>query len=112
MYNMKRETMFHPKGRGNGYVITLEGKRIYISGDTEGVSEMTSLKNIDLAFVCMNMPYTMTIEEAAAAVLSFKPRKVYPYHYKGTDGLSDVVMFKKLLSKESGIEVIQLDWYP
>ncbi|MEN8883631.1 MAG: MBL fold metallo-hydrolase [Flavobacteriaceae bacterium] len=96
MYNLREETLkFHTKGRGNGYVFTINGERIYFSGDTEDIPEMRSLKNIDKAFVCMNLPYTMTVESAASAVLDFKPKEVYPYHYRGTDEMSDVVKFKK-----------------
>lgn len=114
MYNLRPEALqFHSKGRGNGYVLTLGGQRVYISGDTEDIPEMRSLKNIDIAFVCMNLPYTMTVESAASAVLEFKPKKVYPYHYRGTGGLSDVDKFKHLVNAgDSNIEVVQLDWYP
>jgi len=114
MYNLRTEALqFHSKGRGNGYVLNIDGQRIYISGDTEDIPEMRSLKDIDLAFVCMNLPYTMTVESAASAVLEFKPKKVYPYHYRGTDGFSDVDKFKQLINEgDSSIEVVQLDWYP
>ncbi|WP_317046056.1 MBL fold metallo-hydrolase [Aquimarina sediminis] len=113
MYNLREEALkFHKKGRGNGYVITLGKKRIYFSGDTEDIPEMRSLKYIDMAFISMNLPYTMTIENAADAVLEFKPKQVYPYHYRGTDGFSNIAKFKELVSKDSDIEVIQLDWYP
>lgn len=113
MYNLREEALkFHNKGRGNGYVITLGDKRIYFSGDTEDIREMRDLKNIDIAFVCMNLPYTMTVESAADAVLEFKPKQVYPYHYRGTEGLSDVAKFKELVSKDPSIKVLQLDWYP
>src|SRR5690606_35682669 len=113
MYNLREEALkFHEKGRGNGYVLTLGGKRVYISGDTEDIPEMRQLKNIDIAFVCMNLPYTMTVESAASAVLDFKPKKVYPYHYRGTEGLSDVETFKTLVNQgDKSIEVVQLDWY-
>ena len=113
MYNLRPEALkFHEKGRGNGYVLTLGNERIYISGDTEDIPEMRQLKNIDIAFVCMNLPYTMTVESAASAVLDFKPKKVYPYHYRGTDGLSDVDKFKAIVNKENPtIEVVQLNWY-
>ena len=73
--------VFHDKGRGNGYVLTYGGTRIYISGDTEGIPEMRALKNIDVAFICMNLPYTMTPEEAADAVKAFHPKVAIPYHY-------------------------------
>src|SRR5271157_5902641 len=76
-YNLARGPapgkLFHDKGRGNGYVLTYGGMRFYFSGDTEGVPEMRALKNIDVAFVCMNLPYTMPPEEAAQAVRAFKP---------------------------------------
>ena len=114
MYNMRPEAVqYHPKGRGNGYVLQKNDKRVYISGDTEDIPEMRNLKNIDIAFVCMNLPYTMPIDKAAEAVLAFKPKKVYPYHYRGTDGLSDVAKFKSLIdAKDNNIKVVQLDWYP
>jgi L-ascorbate metabolism protein UlaG (beta-lactamase superfamily) len=114
MYNLRKEALqFHSKGRGNGYVLTIKGERIYFSGDTEDIPEMRNLKNIDKAFVCMNLPYTMTVASAADAVLEFNPKKVYPYHYRGTEGLSDVVEFKNTVNKKSRtIQVIQWDWYP
>ncbi|MEO6347227.1 MAG: MBL fold metallo-hydrolase [Aquaticitalea sp.] len=113
MYNLRKEALkFHEKGRGNGYVLTLGNERIYISGDTEDIPEMRNLKNIDVAFVCMNLPYTMTVESAASAVLDFKPKKVYPYHYRGENGLSDVDNFKTLVNeKNPDIQVMQLNWY-
>jgi L-ascorbate metabolism protein UlaG (beta-lactamase superfamily) len=113
MYNLREEALkFHSKGRGNGYVLTIGGERIYISGDTEDIPEMRALENIDKAFVCMNLPYTMTVESAVSAVLEFKPKQVYPYHYRGTDGFSDVKTFKTLINQgDESIEVIQLEWY-
>ena len=103
----------HPKGRGNGYVLTMGGKNIYLSGDTEGTSEMRALKNIDVAFVCMNLPYTMDIDQAAKAVLDFKPKIVYPYHYRGSSGLSDVEGFKKMVNTSNkSIDVRLRNWYP
>ena len=113
MYNLREEALkFHAKGRGNGYVITLGEERIYISGDTEDIPEMRALKNIDKAFVCMNLPYTMPIESAASAVLEFKPKQVYPYHFRGTEGFSDVTLFKTIVNNgNKDIEVIQLNWY-
>jgi len=114
MYNLREEALkFHTKGRGNGYVLTINKKRIYFSGDTKDIPEMRNLKNIDMAFICMNLPYTMTIESAAEAVLAFKPKEVYPFHYKGTQGLSNVKKFKEIvLKKNNSIKVIQWDWYP
>ena len=108
-YNLTPDRLkFHTKGRGNGYVITLGGKRIYLSGDTEDVPEMLALKNIDVAFLCMNLPYTMTVEQAARAVRAFKPKIVYPYHYRG----SDLNKFKELVGNDPKIEVRLRDWYP
>lgn len=114
MYNLRKEALkYHEKGRGNGYLLTLGEQHIYISGDTEDIPEMRHLENIDVAFICMNLPYTMTVESAASAVLDFKPKKVYPYHYRGEDGLSDVDKFKAIINKATpDIEVVQLDWYP
>ncbi len=110
-YNLTRGPepgkLFHDKGRGNGYVLTYGGKRFYFSGDTEGVPEMRALKNIDVAFVYMNLPYTMTPEEAADAVRAFHPKIAIPYHYRG----SDLSVFQKRL-EGTGIEVRLLEWYP
>ncbi|GGG04927.1 metal-dependent hydrolase [Dokdonia pacifica] len=113
MYNLREEALkFHTKGRGNGYVIEKDGTRVYISGDTEDIPEMRALKNIDAAFVCMNLPYTMTEVSAADAVLEFAPKTMYPYHYRGTEGLSDVANFKTIVNKGNpAINVVQLDWY-
>jgi L-ascorbate metabolism protein UlaG (beta-lactamase superfamily) len=114
MYNLPESpTAMHTKGRGNGYVLGIGGKKIYISGDTQGIPEMRALKNIDIAFVCMNLPYTMNINEAADAVLAFKPKIVYPYHYRGQGGFSDVNAFKALvLAGNKGIDVRLRSWYP
>jgi L-ascorbate metabolism protein UlaG (beta-lactamase superfamily) len=78
-------TPYHPKGRGNGYVIAFGDKRVYVAGDTENTPEMKQLKNIDVAFLPMNLPYTMTPEMVADAAKAFKPRILYPYHYGRTD---------------------------
>ena len=111
MYNLTAERKnFHTKGRGNGYVLTVGGKRLYVSGDTEDIPEMRSLKEIDAAFVCMNLPYTMDVDHAADAVLAFKPKVVYPYHYRGKE-MSDVEKFKSTVSKDKSIEVRLLKWY-
>jgi L-ascorbate metabolism protein UlaG (beta-lactamase superfamily) len=111
MYNITHKQPngdpFHPKGRGNGYVMTYGGKRFYFSGDTEGTPEMRALQNIDVAFLCMNMPYTMTPEEAADAVLAFKPKIVYPYHYSQ---YNIAVFIGKVLPM--GIDARALNWYP
>ena len=110
MYNLQRGPsagqLFHTKGRGNGYIVTLGDKRIYLAGDTECTPEMKALKNIDVAFVPMNLPYTMPPNEAADCVKAFKPTIVYPYHYMG----SDLKVFADAL-KGSGVEVRIRDWY-
>ncbi|MFC1671245.1 MBL fold metallo-hydrolase [Spirochaetota bacterium] len=110
MYNItKGRTKFHPRGQGNGYVVTINDKRVYVSGDTEDIPEMRNLKNIDAAFICMNLPYTMDEKQAASAVLEFKPKIVYPYHFiLGKPG--DVNNFKKLVNKNKNIEVRILNW--
>ena len=110
MYNLTRGPspgqLFHDKGRGNGYIVTYGGKRFYFSGDTEVTPEMKALKNIDVAFVCMNLPYTMTPQEAAEGVRAFHPAIVYPYHYMG----SDLNAFAKAL-QGTGIDVRIRNWY-
>lgn len=114
MYNLPEDsTSRHPKGRGNGYFLNLGGKTIYISGDTEDIKEMRKLNSIDVAFICMNLPYTMDINQAASAVLEFKPKIVYPYHYRGNPDMSDTAAFKKIInSKNSKIDVRLRNWYP
>jgi L-ascorbate metabolism protein UlaG (beta-lactamase superfamily) len=108
-YNTTAERLnFHPKGRDNGYVLSKDGVRLYISGDTEDIPEMRALQNIDIAFVCMNLPFTMTIEQAASAVNEFKPGVVIPYHYRGKEGMSDIDAFEKLVA---GTRVEKLQWY-
>jgi L-ascorbate metabolism protein UlaG (beta-lactamase superfamily) len=113
MYNLPADdTPRHPKGWGNGYVITMGGKRIYVSGDTEDIPEMRQLKDIDVAFVCMNLPYTMDVEHAASAVIDFKPAIMYPFHFRGSGGFSDVEKFKKLVNEGTGtVEVRLREWY-
>ncbi len=102
---------FHPIGRDNGYVLSFDGFRAYISGDTEDVPEMRALTNIDLAFVCMNLPFTMTAEAAASAVAEFKPKYVYPYHYRGRDGgTQDPEEFARMVGEASTVKLV--DWYP
>ena len=112
MYNLKRGPeegkLFHEKGRGNGYLLTLGGKRIYIAGDTACTPEMKALEDIDVAFVPMNLPYTMPPEEAAECVAAFKPAVVYPYHYRG----SDLELFKGGLADVPEVEVRLREWYP
>ena len=113
MYNLpESDKAFHTKGRGNGYIIEKDGIRVYVSGDTSGIPEMRTLRNIDMAFIAMNLPYTMGVEEAADAVLEFKPKKIYPYHYRTPEGFSDVAKFKEIVNnKNPEIEVVQLEWY-
>jgi L-ascorbate metabolism protein UlaG (beta-lactamase superfamily) len=93
-------TAYHPKGEGNGYVLTFGDKRVYVAGDTENTPEMKALKDIDVAFLPMNLPYTMTPEMVADAAKAFKPKVLYPYHYGSTDPnrLTDLL-------KGSGIDV-------
>jgi L-ascorbate metabolism protein UlaG (beta-lactamase superfamily) len=111
MYNLQRGPapgkLFHDKGRGNGYILTLGERRLYFSGDTENVPELRALRNIDVAFVCMNLPYTMPPGEAAELVKAMKPRIVYPYHYRG----SNLQEFADALKGEK-IEVRIRNWYP
>lgn len=111
MYNLQRGPsegqLFHTKGRGNGYVLTLGARRVYVAGDTECTDEMRALKNIDIAFIPMNLPYTMPPSEAAACVKAFKPKVVYPYHYRGQNPEE----FKAALKGEP-VEVRLLEWYP
>ncbi len=85
---------FHPKGRGNGYVVTFGKTRVYIAGDTESIPEMKSLKKIGIAFLPMNLPYTMTPEMVAAAARTFEPKILYPYHYGQTDPKKLVELLK------------------
>jgi L-ascorbate metabolism protein UlaG (beta-lactamase superfamily) len=85
---------FHPKGQGNGYVLTFGDKRVYIAGDTENTPEMKAVKNIDIAFLPMNLPYTMTPEMVADAAQAFRPKVLYPYHYGDTDTSRIVALLK------------------
>ena len=104
-YNLvhKRESgePFHPKGQGNGYVITFGDKRVYVAGDTENTPEMKALKGIDIAFLPMNLPYTMTPEMVADAARAFKPKILYPYHF----GKTDTARLVALLQDHPEIEV-------
>lgn len=114
MYNLPETAESrHARGRGNGYLIERDGQRAYVAGDTAGTPEMKALEGIDLALVPMNLPFTMSVDEAAEAVLAFKPRVVYPFHYRGQDGLADVGRFKELVNAgDSAIQVVLADWYP
>jgi L-ascorbate metabolism protein UlaG (beta-lactamase superfamily) len=111
MYNLVRGpkpgALFHDKGRGDGYVLTFADKKVYLSGDTECTDEMRALKDIDVAFVCMNLPYTMPPPEAAACVKAFRPKVLYPYHYRD----SDLDELTSALASEKGIEVRLRTWY-
>ena len=91
--------MFHPKGNGNGYILTIDGLRIYIAGDTEDVPEMADLKDIDIAFLPVNQPYTMTPEQCANAAKMFAPKVLIPYHFGKTDlsGLQEMIPDQKIL---------------
>src|SRR4030042_733192 len=104
-YNLvhKRESgePFHPQGRDNGYIITFGDKRVYVAGDTENTPEMKALKDIDIAFLPMNLPYTMTPEMVADAAQAFKPRILYHYHF----GKTDTAQLVNLLKDHKEIEV-------
>jgi L-ascorbate metabolism protein UlaG (beta-lactamase superfamily) len=102
----------HPLGRGNGYVLTIGGRRIYVSGDTEDVAEMRALRNIDAAFVAMNVPYTMSTDKAASAMQQIAPRMVFPYHYRNIGGTyADLNLFKTQLGTNTATEVRPRVWY-
>jgi L-ascorbate metabolism protein UlaG (beta-lactamase superfamily) len=105
MYNLKRGPgagqLFHDKGRGNGYIFTFGDKRVFVAGDTECIPEIQQLKNIDIAFLPMNLPYTMPPEEAAACAKDFKPKVLYPYHY----GDSNVSGVQAMVGKDIQVRV-------
>ena len=94
---------FHPQGEGNGYVITFGDKRVYVAGDTENIPEMKKLEKIDVAFLPMNLPYTMTPEMVADAAKAFKPKVLYPYHFGETDTSKLVGLLKD--SKEIEVRI-------
>jgi L-ascorbate metabolism protein UlaG (beta-lactamase superfamily) len=105
-YNTTADRLqYHPKGVGNGYVMSFGDKKVYVAGDTEDTPEMRALSGIDVAFLPMNLPYTMDEEHAADAVKAFKPKVVYPYHYRG----SDTRKFADLVGDAA--EVRLRDWY-
>ena len=104
-YNITPGRTNHPKGRGNGYVLTFGNTRVYVAGDTEDTPEMRALTGIDVAFLPMNLPYTMDVEHAADAVKAFKPGAVFPYHYRE----SDVNKFKTLVGDASDVRLLK--WY-
>ena len=105
-YNTTADRLkYHPKGVGNGYVLSFGDKQVYVAGDTEDTPEMRALTGIDVAFLPMNLPYTMTVEQAADAVKSFRPGIVYPYHSRG----SDTQTFKDLVGDAAEVRLV--DWY-
>lgn len=93
--------IYHPKDRDNGYILTIGGSRIYIAGDTEDIPEMKQLKDIDIAFLPVNQPYTMTVPQAAHAAQMFRPKILYPYHY----GDTQIQELKEALKDTSEVEV-------
>ena len=99
---------YHPQGRDNGYVLTVDGSRVYIAGDTEDIPEMRALKDIDIAFVPMNLPFTMDVDQASSAVAEIKPAIVYPYHYKGSDPKA---FASKVTAAAPDTKVVQGAWY-
>ncbi|MEW9837510.1 MBL fold metallo-hydrolase [Mesorhizobium marinum] len=99
---------YHPQGRDNGYVLTIDGMRVYIAGDTEDIPEMRALKEIDIAFVPMNLPFTMDVDQASSAVAEFKPAVAYPYHYKGSD---PEAFAAKVAAATPDVKVVQGRWY-
>ena len=118
-YNLQRGPaagqLYHDKGRGNAYVLTLGGKRILFTGDTECTPEIKALTNIDVAFVTMNLPFTMPPDEAAACVKAFKPKIVYPYHYRQANidpANKNQTDFAAAMKGFAGVEVRTPDFYP
>jgi L-ascorbate metabolism protein UlaG (beta-lactamase superfamily) len=108
-YNTTKDRLkYHPKGRDNGYVLSIDDKRVYIAGDTEDIPSMRGMKDIFIAFVPMNLPYTMTTDQAASAVAAFAPDYVYPYHYKGTDPKD---FAQKLAATGAKTKVVFGPWY-
>ena len=95
------EKQFHPKGNGNGYVFTFGDKRVFVAGDTENVPEIKALKNMDVAFLPMNLPYTMTPDQVVDVAKAMRPKVLYPYHF----GNTDPNLLVNLLKDEKGIEV-------
>lgn len=111
MYNTKRGPepgkLFHDKGRGNGYVLSIGGTNVYLSGDTACTNEMRALQDIDLAFISMNLPYTMPPDEAAECIKAFRPAVVIPYHYRG----SDLSVLEKSLAGLEDVQLRLMDFY-
>jgi len=111
MYNTTpARANFHPKGQGNGYILTFGDKRIYIAGDTEETPEIANLPHIDVAFIPANLPYTQTVEAAAKWVKDFRPKIVFPYHYRNQDGsTSDMAVFSTMIGNASLVRLRK--WY-
>jgi L-ascorbate metabolism protein UlaG (beta-lactamase superfamily) len=112
MYNTTPErSQFHPKGVGNGYILTVGGKRVYVAGDTEESPPLAHLPHIYVAFIPINLPYTQIVQAAAKWVRDFRPQYVYPYHYRNMDGtFANLQQFKKLVGHASHVELGA--WYP
>ncbi len=98
-------TDFHPEGRDNGYILTLDGTRIYIAGDGEPTPQMLALRDIDIAFLPVNQPYTMTEQQAARAVAAIRPKIFYPYHYGQVEHRTDLELLEKLVGEIPGVEM-------
>ena len=118
LFNVKAVPAYntnHPFGNGNGYIVTIDQKRIFISGDTGSqrtAAELAELANIDIAFLCMNIPFTMTPQQADVFAHMIKPKVVYPYHYRDQNGnLGNSITFKNLMSTDFSIEVRLRKWY-
>lgn len=108
-YNTTEDRLkYHPKGRDNGYVLSIDGRRVYIAGDTEDIPEMRALTDIDVAFVPMNLPFTMDVDQAASAVTEFAPAYVYPYHYQGSDPQA---FADKVAAAGAKTQVVMGPWY-
>lgn len=108
-YNTTEDRLqYHPQGRDNGYVLTIDGRRVYIAGDTEDIPEMRALSGIHIAFVPMNLPFTMDETQASSAVAEFKPDFVYPYHYRNSD---PALFASKLAEAGAEVEVVMGPWY-
>lgn len=102
----------HPRGAGNGYVITIAGRRLYVSGDTGAIVETRALRDIDVAFLSMNVPFTMNVQEAASVARDFRPRVLYPYHYRNQNGtFADLNVLKEEIGPDAGVAIRPRDWY-
>ncbi len=102
----------HPLGTGNGYVLTLGGKRVFISGDTGDVAEIRALADIDVAFLCMNIPFTMNVTQAASTLREMRPAVAYPYHYRNSDGsFADLDALAAGVGTDLDIEIRRRAWY-